>query len=61
MKKFFSLLLPIITIVLIVGGTYFYMHSGSEKIKNEIFSFSTFFPIDFSFFYSKMVLSGKKW
>ena len=35
MKKFFSLLLPIITIVLIVGGTYFYMHSGSEKIKNE--------------------------
>ena len=35
MKKFFSLLLPIITIVLRVGGTYFYMHSGSEKIKNE--------------------------
>ena len=35
MKKFFSLLLPIIAIVLIVGGTYFYMHSGSEKIKNE--------------------------
>lgn len=35
MKKFFSLLLPIIAIVLIVGGTYFYMHSGSEKIKSE--------------------------
>ena len=35
MKKFFSLLLPIITIVLIVGGTYFYMNSGSEKIKDE--------------------------
>ena len=35
MKKFFSLLLPIIAIVLIVGGTYFYMNSGSEKIKNE--------------------------
>lgn len=35
MKKFFSLLLPIIAIVLIVGGTYFYMNSGSEKIKDE--------------------------
>lgn len=35
MKKFFSLLLPIIAIVLIVGGTYFYINSGSEKIKNE--------------------------
>ena len=35
MKKFFSLLLPIIAIVLIVGGTYFYMNSGSDKIKNE--------------------------
>lgn len=35
MKKFFSLLLPIIAIVLIVGGTYFYMNSGNENIKNE--------------------------
>lgn len=35
MKKFFSLLLPIIAIVLIVGGTYFYINSGSEKIKDE--------------------------
>ena len=35
MKKFFSLLLPIITIVLIVGGTYFYINSGSKNIKNE--------------------------
>ena len=35
MKKFFSLLLPIIAIVLIVGGTYFYINSGSKNIKNE--------------------------
>lgn len=35
MRKFFSILLPIITIVLIVAGTYFYINSGSNNYKEE--------------------------
>ena len=35
MKKFISILIPILSIFLLVGGTYFYINYGSKNIKEE--------------------------
>lgn len=35
MKKFISILIPILSIFLLVGGTYFYINSGSKNFKEE--------------------------
>lgn len=35
MKRFISILIPILSIFLLVGGTYFYINSGSKNFKEE--------------------------
>ena len=35
MKKFISILIPILSIFLLVGGTYFYINYGSKNVKEE--------------------------
>ena len=35
MKRFISILIPILSIFLLVGGTYFYINYGSKNIKEE--------------------------